>query len=127
MYRGIIIGRKVSMIDTAALKKEARDDWKQAIAGKESLGSFPNVSRQELPYFVYREHIEYLEHLNIKLKDDAFRFPIVEKQLIETKLLFLYRYEWEFGENSHPFESKWIYSFYKKLSNERNTINNTLH
>lgn len=115
------------MINLPKLKKDARCSWKQAIAGKEALGSFPEVSSKELPYFVYRDGIEYLEYLVIKLKDDSFRFPIVQKQLIETKLLFIFRYEWEYGENSHPFENKWIYSFYKKLSNERDTINYTLH
>lgn len=97
------------------LKKEAKKSWRQSYLGKELLGDLSGIGEKELPYYVLKEHIERLKNLSLTLNNDSFRFSIVNQQLIEAQLLFIFRYQWEYGDVSYPFTNKWIYRYYTKL------------
>lgn len=114
-------------INITKLKKSAKRSWKDAFQGKEFLGDLPAVGEKELPYYVFQDHIEHLENMVVVLEEDSFRYPIVHQQLVEAKLSFIFRYEWEFGSHSHPFEHKWIYKKYQTLKSERNLSNYLLN
>jgi hypothetical protein len=110
-------------INITKLQKSSRSSWKADFEGKEMLGLDPEITLQELPYHAFKHHIERFENLAVKLKNDHFRYPLMKQQSTKSKLLFLFRYEWEFGKTSIPFKHKWIYQMYKDLCSERDLQN----
>lgn len=83
----------------------------------------PDVNENEIPFLLYSEQMDYLSDLAFNLKNDNFRLPIINKQLIEMKLLFIFRYEFKYGNKIYPFEYKLIYKKYNELKIERDLRN----
>lgn len=109
----------VYSFNISKLKKGSRSSWKSSFEGKEMLGLEPEITLQELPYHAFKDHIDRFEYLAGKLKNDHFRYPLMKKQSTTSKLLFIFRYEWEFGKKSAPFKHKWIYHMYNDLCSEK--------
>ncbi len=107
-------------MDITQLRKSSRRSWRVEWEGKEILGLDSKISEAELPYFALNKQIDHLENMLSLLEGDSFRFPIINKQLKNAKLLFAFRYEWEFSTKAYPFKYKWIYYKYKELLSEGN-------
>lgn len=106
-------------LDLISIKKNAKKSWKDSFQGKEMLGQLPDIGLKEVPYYVLKDYIHHFEDLLFGTELDYFHQAIIEKKLLEYQLLFIYRYEWEFGRNKAPFGMKWIFDKYKDLYSSR--------
>jgi hypothetical protein len=103
------------------LRKHSTRSWAAEIDGHAFLYGKNEDATVELPYRAYKNQIEKAENLlNYIEYSDKFRRKILEKQLIEAKIMFVFRYRWQFLERRIlPFRNKWIHLFYRRLLSER--------
>lgn len=102
-------------IDLVVIKKNAKKSWSDSFKGKEMLNQYPDVCEEELAYYVINENIKHFENMLNGFDLSPFHRPLIENQLLQDKLMFVFRYEWEFSTNKAPFGKKWIFDVYKSL------------
>lgn len=114
-------------MDLALIKKNAKKSWADSFKGKEMLGQYPDICEEALPYYVIKKNIKHFENMLVGFDLSSFHRPLIEKQLLEDKLLFVFRYEWEFGKSKAPFGKKWIFDTYKSLRSCGNLRNHLIN
>ncbi|MGE4133004.1 MAG: hypothetical protein AB7F86_15285 [Bdellovibrionales bacterium] len=102
------------------IKKSAIRSWSAEFRGRKDLGlQDKNLTEETLPFWVLAKQIAHKKNLVCEFAKDEYRRKIVEMQLEETELSFIFRYRWQYS-NSSPFTAPWIFRFYRKLISERN-------
>lgn len=92
---------------------EYRRSWKQEYEGQLVLDIKPIVSQEELPFKVYKGHID-INILRMINTDKEYILDIAKQNIKQNVDLFIKRYEWKYKDNP-PFKYKWIRSKYKEL------------